>query len=65
MDRIQTIKQDQANSSQSKEETLIMLNDKNQDLQEKIGVLETDNRKLSASLEELTQNLKVEYAFTK
>jgi len=52
MESIQTLKQSQSDSSKGTEETLLMLNEKNQGLQESLNALTVDRENTRKELKE-------------
>ena len=59
MESIQTLKQSQSDSSKGTEETLLMLNEKNQGLQESLNALTVDRENTRKELTEKDGKVKV------
>lgn len=59
MDKIQTLKQNQSEASRGNEETLLMLNEKNQGLQESINALTMDKENLLKEIAARDDKMKV------
>lgn len=63
MDKMQTLKQSQSQSASENEETLLMLNEKNQGLQEMVKTLEKDKQNTEKEIAEFENRVKVCYSF--
>lgn len=65
MDKMQTLKQNQSQSATENEETLLMLNEKNQGLQEMVKTLEKDKQNTEKEIADFENRVKVCYSFFK
>lgn len=63
MDKMQTLKQSQSKTSRGNEETLLMLNEKNQGLQESINALTMDKENLLKDIAARDDKMKVVFIY--